>query len=102
MILIPDKFTQNKLRLTFWQIWNVSFGFLEIKIGFGLRQANMSPIYKYSGAVETAGNYEEITPNIDAPMPPDDDKHREKAQTTNALPILSLDADGFRIFNRKQ
>ena len=44
---------ENKPRLTFWQIWNMSFGFLGIQIGFGLQQANMSPIYKYLGADES-------------------------------------------------
>ena len=44
---------ENKPRLSFWQIWNMSFGFLGIQIGFGLQQANMSPIYKYLGADES-------------------------------------------------
>jgi maltose/moltooligosaccharide transporter len=39
-----------KLRLSFWQIWNMSFGFLGIQFGWGLQMANMSPIYKYLGA----------------------------------------------------
>lgn len=43
----------NKPRLSFWQIWNMSFGFMGIQIGFGLQQANMSPIYKYLGAEES-------------------------------------------------
>ncbi len=37
-------------RLSFWQIWNMSFGFLGIQFGWGLQMANMSPIYKYLGA----------------------------------------------------
>src|SRR6201993_2550600 len=40
----------NKPRLSFWQIWNMSFGFLGIQFGWGLQMANMSPIYKYLGA----------------------------------------------------
>ena len=36
----------NKPNLSFWQIWNMSFGFLGIQYGFGLQQANMSPIYR--------------------------------------------------------
>jgi maltose/moltooligosaccharide transporter len=36
--------------LGFWQIWNMSFGFLGIQFGWGLQMANMSPIYKYLGA----------------------------------------------------
>lgn len=37
-------------RLTFWQIWNMSFGFLGIQFGFGLQLANMSAIYAKLGA----------------------------------------------------
>jgi maltose/moltooligosaccharide transporter len=48
---------QNKPKLSFWQIWNMSFGFLGIQIGFGLQQANMSPIYKYLGAEESSLPY---------------------------------------------
>lgn len=40
----------QKPRLSFWQIWNLSFGFLGIQFGWGLQMANMSPIYKYLGA----------------------------------------------------
>ena len=40
----------QKPRLSFWQIWNMSFGFLGIQFGWGLQMANMSPIYKYLGA----------------------------------------------------
>src|SRR5512136_2723094 len=40
----------EKPRLGFWQIWNMSFGFLGIQFGWGLQMANMSPIYKYLGA----------------------------------------------------
>jgi len=39
-----------KPRLKFWQIWNMSFGFLGIQFGWGLQMANMSSIYKYLGA----------------------------------------------------
>jgi maltose/moltooligosaccharide transporter len=42
----------NKPRLSFWQIWNMSFGFLGIQFGWGLQMANMSPIYKYLGAAD--------------------------------------------------
>ncbi len=45
---------QKKPNLTFWQIWNMSFGFLGIQYGFGLQQANMSPIYRYLGAEESS------------------------------------------------
>ncbi len=40
----------HKPRLTLWQIWNMSFGFLGIQFGWGLQMANMSAIYQYLGA----------------------------------------------------
>jgi len=36
--------------LTFWQIWNMCFGFLGIQIGFGLQNSNMSRIFETLGA----------------------------------------------------
>lgn len=44
--------TRPKPNLSFWQIWNMSFGFLGIQYGFGLQQANMSPIFRYLNADE--------------------------------------------------
>ncbi len=40
----------NKPSRSFWQIWNMSFGFLGIQFGWGLQMANMSAIYEYLGA----------------------------------------------------
>ena len=40
----------EKPRLSFWQIWNMSFGFLGIQFGWALQMANMSAIYEYLGA----------------------------------------------------
>ncbi len=40
----------NKPRLSFWQIWNMSFGFLGIQFGWGLQLGNMSAIYEKLGA----------------------------------------------------
>src|SRR4051794_30686036 len=40
----------NKPAKSFWQIWNMSFGFLGIQFGWGLQMANMSAIYEYLGA----------------------------------------------------
>ncbi len=40
----------TKPPLGFWQIWNMSFGFLGIQFGWGLQMANMSAIYEYLGA----------------------------------------------------
>jgi maltose/moltooligosaccharide transporter len=42
----------DKPRLRFWQVWNMSFGFLGIQFGWGLQMANMSAIYQYLGARE--------------------------------------------------
>jgi maltose/moltooligosaccharide transporter len=41
---------QTRGRLGFWQVWNMSFGFLGIQFGWGLQMANMSAIYEYLGA----------------------------------------------------
>jgi maltose/moltooligosaccharide transporter len=43
----------NKPPLSFWQIWNMSFGFLGIQFGWGLQMANMSAIYQMLGAKES-------------------------------------------------
>jgi maltose/moltooligosaccharide transporter len=43
----------HKPRLSFWQIWNMSFGFFGIQFGWGLQMANMSAIYQYLGAKES-------------------------------------------------
>ena len=40
----------EKRNLSFWEIWNMSFGFMGIQFGWGLQMANMSPIYEYLGA----------------------------------------------------
>jgi maltose/moltooligosaccharide transporter len=42
---------QHRPPLKFWQIWNMSFGFLGIQFGWGLQMANMSAIYTYLGAL---------------------------------------------------
>jgi maltose/moltooligosaccharide transporter len=44
----------TKKRLSFWQIWNMNFGFFGIQFSFGLQQSNMSAIYKYLGADESS------------------------------------------------
>jgi len=40
----------KKPRLNFWQIWNMSFGFLGIQFGFALQNANASRILSTFGA----------------------------------------------------
>jgi maltose/moltooligosaccharide transporter len=41
---------REKPRLSFWQIWNMSFGFLGIQFGFALQNANVSRIFQTLGA----------------------------------------------------
>lgn len=41
---------QKKPRLSFWQIWNMSIGFLGIQFGFALQNANASRILQTFGA----------------------------------------------------
>ena len=39
-----------KPQLTFWQIWNMCFGFLGLQFGFALQNANVSRIFQTLGA----------------------------------------------------
>ncbi len=41
---------KTKPKLSFWQIWNMSFGFLGIQFGFALQNANVSRIFETLGA----------------------------------------------------
>ena len=41
---------RKKPKLSFWQIWNMSFGFLGIQFGFALQNANASRILQTFGA----------------------------------------------------
>src|SRR5580698_2514234 len=45
-----NKEQTKKPQLTFWQIWNMSFGFLGIQFGFALQNANVSRIFETLGA----------------------------------------------------
>tara|TARA_R110002126_G_scaffold200584_4_gene348185 strand:+ start:25377 stop:26915 length:1539 start_codon:yes stop_codon:yes gene_type:complete len=47
---MPEQQTDTKPRLSFWQIWNMSFGFLGIQFGFALQNANVSRIFETLGA----------------------------------------------------
>lgn len=40
----------EKPKLSFWQIWNISFGFLGVQIGYSLQNANTSRILSAIGA----------------------------------------------------
>src|SRR5260370_32305272 len=46
----PTTPVPSKPRLSFWQIWNMSFGFLGIQFGFALQNANVSRIFEALGA----------------------------------------------------
>lgn len=40
----------KKPKLSFWQIWNLSFGFLGVQIGYSLQNSNTSTIFESLGA----------------------------------------------------
>ena len=44
------KAIRRKPARSFWQIWNMNFGFFGIQFGWGLQMANMSAIYEFLGA----------------------------------------------------
>lgn len=43
-------YTGEKAKLSFWQIWNMCFGFFGIQFGWSLQMGNMSAIYEFLGA----------------------------------------------------
>ncbi len=43
-------YTGVKPRLSFWQVWNMCFGFFGIQFGWSLQMGNMSAIYEFLGA----------------------------------------------------
>ena len=43
---------QQKPRLSFWQIWNMSFGFLGIQFGYALQSGFMTRVFETLGADE--------------------------------------------------
>ncbi len=51
-VTIDNPNMRAKPRLSFWQIWNMSFGFLGIQFGFALQNGNMSRIFETMGAHE--------------------------------------------------
>jgi maltose/moltooligosaccharide transporter len=48
--MTSENSNQQKPRLSFWQIWNISFGFLGVQFGFALQNANASRILSDLGA----------------------------------------------------
>ena len=47
---MSDQLLNKRPRLSFWEIWNMSFGFLGIQFGFALQNANVSRIFETLGA----------------------------------------------------
>ena len=45
-----DDTKMKKPKLSFWQIWNLSFGFLGVQIGYSLQNSNTSSIFESLGA----------------------------------------------------
>jgi len=43
-------YTGEKSKVSFWQIWNMCFGFFGIQFGWSLQMGNMSAIYEFLGA----------------------------------------------------
>lgn len=52
----------------------------------------------FAGTVDTSGRFEEISPDLSPPMPPDDEKAKSKEKPKVELPKLTLDAFGVRLF----
>lgn len=50
LVLDTESAIKVKPRLSFWQIWNMCFGFFGIQFGWSLQMNNMSAIYEYLGA----------------------------------------------------
>ena len=48
----------KKPNLSFWQIWNLSFGFLGVQIGYTLQNSNTSTIFEPLGADHIAYSYD--------------------------------------------
>jgi len=47
---MTDNTTRERPLLTFWQIWNMCFGFLGLQFGFALQNSNVSRIFQTLGA----------------------------------------------------
>ena len=56
----------------------------------------------FVGTIEGGIGFEEITPDVAPPLPPDDDKARAKAKPMASLPALALDSWGYRIFRKQR
>lgn len=49
-VLSVDEPVRTKPLLSFWQLWNMSFGYVGIQFGFALQNANVSRIFETLGA----------------------------------------------------
>ncbi|MBQ2417586.1 MAG: MFS transporter, partial [Alistipes sp.] len=54
----------NKPNLSFWQIWNLSFGFFGVQIAYALQSANISRIFATLGADPHSLSYFWILPPL--------------------------------------
>jgi glycosidase len=76
--------------LTFKRTWQTE----EILVAVNMTSA------PFFGAVEESGDYEEITPDLSAPVSADG-QVKAKTGTSVGLPSLTLEGFGYRIFRRK-
>ena len=49
-IITKNAIIMQKNKLTFWQLWNISFGFFGVQIAYSLQSANISRIFATLGA----------------------------------------------------
>jgi cyclomaltodextrinase / maltogenic alpha-amylase / neopullulanase len=55
----------------------------------------------FVGTIEAAGNFEDVTPDISAPLLPGQSAAENQKKPTVALPAIALDSWGYRIFRRR-
>src|SRR6267154_2706662 len=53
-----------KPHLSFWQIWNMCFGFLGLQFGFALQNANVSRIFQTLAATHSNGICSRLAPRV--------------------------------------
>ena len=80
----------NKPPRSFWQIWNMSFGFLGIQFGWGLQMANMSAIYEYLGRAGRSNPNPVAGSAAYGPADPADHRTLQRSYLGAARPAASL------------
>ena len=65
----------QKAQLSFWQLWNISFGFFGVQIAYSLQSANISRIFATLGADPHSLSFFWILPPLMGMVVQD---HREK------------------------